>query len=109
MTLTEVHMTRIHVAECISTHLYKPKTSTTPCLRGDNASILITECPGPTVMVQTRDRTFSGADAHPRVGHGQATVFGLGRQSKSGCKFPGGQCESNPGPYLQPQSCLPPD
>ncbi|WZY82187.1 hypothetical protein YC2023_028571 [Brassica napus] len=47
---------------------------------------------------------FSGTDAHPKVGHGQATVFGLGRQSKSACKFSGGQCESNPKPYLQPQA-----
>ncbi|WZZ36606.1 hypothetical protein YC2023_020007 [Brassica napus] len=61
-------------------------------------------CSGPTVVVQTRDRTFSGADAHPRVGHDQATVFGLGRQSKFACKFLGGQCESNPRPYLQPQA-----
>ncbi|WZZ16293.1 hypothetical protein YC2023_109382 [Brassica napus] len=36
---------------------------------------------------------FSGADAHPWMGHGQAMVFGLGRQSKSAYKFPGGQCE----------------
>ncbi|WZZ21500.1 hypothetical protein YC2023_122887 [Brassica napus] len=44
---------------------------------------------------------FNGADAHPKVGHGQATVFGFGRQNKYACKFPGSQYESNPGLYLQ--------
>ncbi|WZZ62925.1 hypothetical protein YC2023_063032 [Brassica napus] len=67
------------------------KISTVKSVRNDDVSSVYS-CPGPTVVVQTRDRVLSGFNT-------QTVAFGLGRQSKSACEFPGGQRESNPGPY----------